>query len=146
VRHQAIWPKALETNMNNYRATAAAKLAILALAASAFAAQAQQPDLEAQVDVATTNPAVSHQSLQGVVVNGGGNALLRSDERVALLSASLPLDTGSSVTQTTDLQRVAALFPRNPNTATGEARRMMDRSFAPPAGTDADGDLPLGGR
>jgi len=134
--------------MNRNRPYATAnKLAILALALSGFAAQAQQPDLELQVAAATVvAPVAANQSLKGIVVTGYSNPLLRSDQQLAMLNASLPLDAQNGAAQPTDLQRVAALFPVSPNAATGESRRMMERSYAPPAGSDPDGDVALGVR
>jgi len=82
------------------------------------------------VDQASAPLTVS-RSLEGVVVTAHGNPFLGSDQRLAMLNASLPLDTGSSAAGPTDLQRLAALFPRNPDAAIGEARRMMERTAAP---------------
>ena len=123
------------------------KLAVLALAVSGFSAQAQESDLEFQVDAVTAAaPVVVGQPLRGVVVTGNSNPLLRSDQRLAMLNASLPLDAKSSATAPTDLQRLAMLFPQEPNAAVGEARRMMERSHTPPAGSDPDGELGIGTR
>jgi hypothetical protein len=116
------------------------KLAILALAASGFAAQAQESDLEQQVDAAM---AVS-QPLAGVIVTGHSNPLLRSDQRLAMLKASLPLGATSTAVQPTDLQRVVGVFPRQPDAAIGEARRMMERGQTPPTGSDPDGNIAVG--
>lgn len=116
--------------MNNYRKMlhAAALSAMLAAAGPAFAAGG---DLQSQVDAASAAPAGVSQSLQGVVVTGYNNPLLRSDQRLALLDASLPLDTRSNAAQPDDLQRVVALFPESPDAATGEARRVMERTRMP---------------
>ena len=133
-------------NRNRPFATAS-KLAILALALSGFAAQAQQPDLELQVAAATVvAPVAANQSLKGIVVTGYINPLLRSDQRLAMLNASLPLDGKNGAAQPTELQQVAALFPQSPNAAAGESRRMMERSYAPPVAQDPDGDVALGVR
>jgi uncharacterized membrane protein len=120
--------------MNNHRKRlyAAALSAVLAgLMGPALTAgadgTAQRSSLEQQVDEAIA----PSQSLEGVVVTPGNNPLLRSDQHLAMLSASLPLDAQSGAAQPTDLQRVAALFPGSPDAATGEARRMMERSRAP---------------
>jgi hypothetical protein len=91
---------------------------------------AQQSQLEQQVDRAVA-PTTEGQSLEAVVVTANGNPLLRSDQRLAMLNASLPLDASSGAAQPTSFERVAALFPESPDAATGEARRMMDRSRAP---------------
>lgn len=123
------------------------KLAILALGLSGFAAQAQQSDLKLQVDAATaTGPAAVSQPLKGVVVTGNSNPLRRSDQRLAMLNASLPLDADNSAAEPTGLQRVAALFPESPDAATGEARRMMERNYTAPGGSDHDEDLASGTR
>ena len=129
---------------NNYRKQlyAAAFAAVLAGGlGSAFAASAD--DLETQVAAAAAAAPVNH-SLAGVVITGNSNAFLRSDQRLALLNASLPLDAKDGTAQQSELRRVAALFPRNPNAADGEARRMMERSQALPSGSDPNGDLGLG--
>jgi hypothetical protein len=149
--HSGIWPKRdKEIDMNNYRKGfyAAAFSATLAGGlGAAFAASAdtagQPANLETQVEAAAA-AAPAGRSLQGVVVNGNGNAFLRSDQRLALLNASLPLDDGNSTVERSDLQRVVALFPRSANASAGEARRMMERGHTLPSGPDADGDLALG--
>ena len=120
------------------------KFAAAVLAISAFAAQAQQSDLQAKVNAATA--ASSSQFLRGVVVTGSSDPLLRSDQRIALLSASLPLDAGSRAAQPATYERVVALFPQSPNRATGEARRRMESGQTPPLGSDPDGDISLGAR
>lgn len=117
------------------------KLAILALAVSGFAAQAQESGLERQVNAAS----VVSQPLNSIVITGSGNPLLRSDQRIAALSASLPLDASASA-GATSLERVVALFPQDPNAATGEARRMMERGHTPPSGSDPDGRFGVGTR
>ncbi len=129
--------------MNNTRTrlAAAALSAVLAgVMAPAFTASAddaaQATVLEQQVSQATVS-----RSLEGVVVTAHTNPFSGSDQRLALLNASLPLDTGSSAVEPTSLQRVAALFPRNPNAATGEARFMMDRTATP-----VSSNYDLGGR
>lgn len=123
------------------------KFAVLALAVSGFAAQAQQSDLESQINAAAGNaPVAAGQSLARVVVTGYGDPLLRSDQRVALLKASLPLGASSTAVEPTGLQRLVAVFPRNPNAAEGEARRMMERGHTPPSGSDPDGDFAAGTR
>ena len=123
------------------------KLAVLALAVSGFAAQAQESDLEVQVNAAAGSaPVVAGQSLAGVVVTGYSNPLLGSDQRVAMLKASLPLGAGSSAVESTGLQRLVAVFPRSPNVAEGEARRMMERGHTPPSGSDPDGNFAVGTR
>lgn len=108
---------------------------------AAFAASAG--DLQSQVDAAA-RPVAEGPSLAGVVVTGSGDAFLRSDQRLALLSASLPLDAKDSAAQQSGLRRVAGLFPRSPDAAAGEARRMMERGHTLPSGPDADGDVALG--
>lgn len=120
------------------------KLAVLAVAVSGFAAQAQQSDLESQINAAAGNSPAAGQSLAGVVVTGYGDPLLRSDQRVALLKASLPLGASSTAVESTGLQRLVAVFPRNPNAAEGEARRMMERGHTPPSGSDPDGSFAVG--
>ncbi|HWY24891.1 MAG TPA: hypothetical protein VNX47_08220, partial [Nevskia sp.] len=100
---------------------------------------------ERQVEAATAaSPVVASQSLEGVVITGNSNALLRSDRRLAMLNASLPLDANGRAEQRADWRQLAALFPQKPDAAVGEPRRMMERSLAPPAGSDADGDLAFG--
>jgi hypothetical protein len=123
-----------EIDMNTYRKGlyAAVFSAVLAgVMGPAFAASAddsEQPsNLERQVDAADAAVTVS-QSLKGIVVTPNNNPLLRSDQRLALLTGSLPLDVDSSAVQPTELQRLEALFPHNPEAATGEARRMIERS------------------
>ena len=121
------------------------KLAILALAASGFTAQAQASDLELQVAAATAaGPVAVSQSLGGVVITGHSNPLLRSDQRVAMLQASLPLGAKSTAAEPTDLQRLVALFPQKPEASVGEARRMMERGQAAPSGPDPDGHIAVG--
>lgn len=123
------------------------KLAVLALAVSGFAAQAQESDLEVQVNAAAGNaPIVAGQSLAGVVVTGYSNPLLGSDQRVAMLKASLPLGANNAAVEPTGFQRLVAVFPRNPNAAEGVARRMMERSHTPPSGSDPDGGFAVGTR
>lgn len=116
--------------MNNTRtrlAAAALSAALAGIIAPAFAGGAAQPsDLEYQVDQATVS-----RSLEGVVVIAPADPFTAADQRLALLDASLPLDTGSSTATPTDLQRFAALFPHSLNAATGEARRMMERTSVP---------------
>ena len=116
--------------MNNTRtrlAAAALSAALAGVIAPAFADGAARPsDLEFQIGQATVS-----RSLQGVVVTAPGNPFSAADQRLALLDASLPLDTGGSAAAPTDLQRLAGLFPHSPNTATGEARRMMERTRVP---------------
>jgi hypothetical protein len=119
----------------NYRLhTAAFVAAFAAVMGPSLSARAdgatQQSQLELQVDEAVAPSTVS-QPLAGVVVTPGSNPLLRSDQRLALLSDSLPLDAKSGSVQPTDLQRLAALFPHTPEAATGDARRMMERNRAP---------------
>jgi hypothetical protein len=116
------------------------KFAVLALAASGFAAQAQESNLESQINAAAGQP------LTGVVVTGYSDTLLRSDQRVGMLKASLPLGGNGTATEPTNLQRLVAVFPRNPNVAEGEARRMMERGHTPPSGSDPDGGFAVGTR
>ncbi len=131
--------------MNNYRKQfyAAAFSAVLAgVVGPAFAGSAevavQQSDLELQVDAASAAPVAVSQSLEGIVVTGNNNPLFRSDQRLALLDASLPLDAKNGAAQAGDLQRVVALFPESPDAATGEARRVLERTRMP---VDAAYDL-----
>ncbi|MDB5974551.1 MAG: hypothetical protein JWR07_1311 [Nevskia sp.] len=123
------------------------KLAVLALAVSGFAAQAQESGFESQVNAAAGNaPVVAGQSVAGVVVTGYSDPLLRSDQRVAMLQASLPLGATNTAVEPTSLQRLVAVFPRNPNAAEGDARRMMERGHMPPSGSDPDGGFAVGTR
>lgn len=117
----------------NYRKLLFAAAFSTLLAGAASPAFAAGTDLESQVDAATATPV--SQSLQGVVVTGSSNPLLRADQRIALLNASLPLDTGNNAAQPNTYQRVAALFPESPETATGEAQRVFERTRAPVSGT-----------
>jgi hypothetical protein len=129
--------------MNNVRKGLYA--AVLSLGLSGFAARAQQSDLQVRIDAADAADPVS-QPLSGIVVTGNGNPFLRSDQRLAMLNASLPLGADNGAVQSSYLERVAALFPHSPEAAGGEARRMMERGHTLPAGSDPDGDIALGGR
>jgi hypothetical protein len=114
--------------------------AVLALTVSA-AARAQESGLDRQVDAAAAAQQAASQPLQGIVVTGSSNPLLRADQRLALLGASLPLDARNGIEQPAGWQRVALLFPQDPDAAEGEARRMMARNLAPPASQDPDGSV-----
>lgn len=118
---------------NNHRQLLFAAAFSAVLAALSGPALAANADLQSQVDAAAAAPV--SQSLQGVVITGRNNPLLRADQRIALLSASLPLDTGSSVGQPAAFQRVVALFPQSPEDASGEAQRVFERTRAPVSGT-----------
>ena len=104
------------------------------------AATAQGLELDRQVDAAAAAGRPASRSFAGIVINGRTNPLRRSDRRVAILSAALPLDTGPGAAQRGDGQPLTPwlALTLDPQKATGETRRMMERSLAPPAGPDPD--------
>jgi hypothetical protein len=124
-----------------------AAAAVLSCSMYWAAAQAQPIDLDRQVDaVIASKPAASSRSFEEIAIMGLGNPLRRSDRRLSILIASLPLTTGSAPTKTSAWQQVEARlgFPADPNAAAGEAKRMMERTLAPPAGPDADVGIAAG--
>lgn len=124
---------------------------VLACSMCWAAAQAQDIDVgidvDRQVDAATAAmPAVSGRSFNGIVITGQINPLRRSDRRLSILIASLPLTIGSEPAGTGAWQQLEARFgfPAEPNAAEGEPRRMMERTLAPPAGPDPDAGAAAG--
>ncbi len=120
---------------------------VLACSMCWAAAQAQGIDVDRQVDAATAAaPAVSGRSFDAIVITGQINPLRRSDRRLSILMASLPLTIGSEPARTGAWQRLEARlgFPAEPNAAEGEPRRMMERTLAPPTGPDPDAGAAAG--